>query len=81
MSRKQAHLFGGFAYSTYKKMLISKCEKAGVETTKRSILPIQVEIGNDKFMKKYGLSSYESAALTILRKAMNFNHIEIDSFF
>ena len=32
MSRKQANLLSGFAYSTYKKMIVSKCEKAGVET-------------------------------------------------
>ena len=75
MSRKQAHLLSGFAYSTYKKMLISKCEKAGVET--KTIHPAYTsQIGHHKFMKKYGLSSHESAAMTIARKAMNFNHIE-----
>ena len=56
-------------------MLISKCEKAGVET--KTIQPaFTSQIGHHKFMKKYGLSSHESAAMTIARKAMNFNHIE-----
>ena len=34
------------------------------------------QIGHHKFMKKYGLSSHESAAMIIARKAMNFKRIE-----
>ena len=43
---------------------------------KRSKPAFTSQIGHHKFMKKYGLSSHESAAMTIARKAMNFNHIE-----
>jgi len=75
MSRKQANLLSGFAYSTYKKMLVNKCENAGVETI--TINPAYTsQIGHHKFMKKYGLSSHESAAMVIARKAMNFSRVE-----
>ena len=56
-------------------MLGSKCEKAGVKTM--MINPAYTsQIGHHKFMKKYGLSSHESAAMIIARKAMNFKQIE-----
>jgi IS605 OrfB family transposase len=75
MSKKQANLLSGFAYSSYKKMLVSKCEKSGVKTI--MINPAYTsQIGHHKFMKKYGLSSHESAAMIIARKAMNFKRIE-----
>ncbi|KAA9023867.1 hypothetical protein [Niallia endozanthoxylica] len=34
------------------------------------------QIGHHKFMKKHGISSHESAAMVIARKAMKFNKIE-----
>ena len=72
MSKKQANLLSDFAYSTYKKMLVTKCEKAGVKTI--TINPAYTsQMGHHKCMKKYGLSSHESAAMIIVRKAMNFN--------
>ena len=64
LSKKQANLLSGFAYSSYKKMLGSKCEKTGAKTM--MINPAYTsQIGHHKFMKKYGLSSHESAALPL----------------
>ena len=61
MSPKQAKMLSGFAYSTYQSMLQNKCEMAGIETI--SVNPAYTsQIGHHKFMKKYGISSHESAA-------------------
>ena len=74
ISRKQVDLLSGFAYSIYKYMLVIKCEKASVETI--TINPAYTsQIGYHKFMKKYGLSSHESAAMIISRKEMNFSRV------
>ena len=76
MSPKQAKLLSGFAYSTYQSMLQSKCEMAGIELI--SVNPAYTsQIGHHKFMKMYGLSSHESAALVIRRIIfLNFKRIE-----
>ena len=60
ISSKQAKMLSSFAYSTYQLMLQSKCEMAGIETI--SVNPAYTsQIGHHKFMKKYGISSHESA--------------------
>ena len=75
MSPKQAKLLSGFAYSTYQSMLQSKCEMAGIELI--SVNPAYTsQIGHHKFMKKYGLSSHESAALVIGRRCLDFKRVE-----
>ena len=75
MSPKQARILSGFAYSTYQSMLQSKCEMAGIETI--SINPAYTsQIGHHKFMKKYGISSHESAAFVIGRRCLDFKKVE-----
>src|SRR4051794_23500806 len=75
MSSKQAKMLSGFAYSTYQRMLKSKCEMAGIELI--SVNPAYTsQIGHHKFMKKYGISSHESAALVIGRRCLNFKRVE-----
>ena len=75
MSSKQAKMLSGFAYSTYQSMLQSKCEMAGIELI--SVNPAYTsQIGHHKFMKKYGISSHESAALVIGRRCLNFKRME-----
>ena len=75
MSSKQAKLLSGFAYSTYQTMLQSKCEMAGTEWI--SVNPAYTsQIGHHKFMKKYGISSHESAALVIGRRCLGFKRME-----
>lgn len=75
MSPKQAKMLSGFAYSTYQSMLQNKCEAAGIEWI--SVNPAYTsQIGHHKFMKKYGISSHESAALVIGRRCLNFKRIE-----
>ena len=75
MSPKQAKMLSGFAYSTYQSMLQSKCEMAGIELI--SVNPAYTsQIGHHKFMKKYGISSHESAALVIGRRCLNFKKVE-----
>ena len=75
MSSKQAKMLSGFAYSTYQTMLQSKCEMAGIEWI--SVNPAYTsQIGHHKFMKKYGISSHESAALVIGRRCLGFKRVE-----
>ncbi|MDQ0242639.1 IS605 OrfB family transposase [Bacillus fengqiuensis] len=75
MTSKQAKMLSGFAYSSYKEMLASKCKKEGVKLV--TVHPAYTsQIGHHKYMKKYGLSSHESAAMVIARKAMTFNKTE-----
>ena len=75
MSPKQAKMLSGFAYSTYQSMLQSKCEMAGIEWI--SVHPAYTsQIGHHKFMKKYGISSHESAALVIGRRCLDFKKVE-----
>ena len=75
MSSKQAKLLSGFAYSTYQSILQSKCEMAGIKLI--SVNPAYTsQIGHHKFMKMYGISSHESAALVIARRCLDFKRVE-----
>ncbi len=75
MSPKQAKLLSGFAYSTYQSILQSKCEMAGIKLI--SVNPAYTsQIGHHKFMKMYGISSHESAALVIARRCLDFKRVE-----
>ncbi|MEI4770930.1 IS200/IS605 family accessory protein TnpB-related protein [Psychrobacillus sp. FJAT-51614] len=75
LSKKQAKMLSGFPYSNYKEMLNAKCKKAGVDI--KAINPAYTsQIGQHKFMKMYGISSHQSAAMVIARKAMRFNKLE-----
>ena len=75
LTKKQAKMLSGFAYSKYKELLDSKCKKAGVEVV--TINPAYTsQMGHHKYMKRYGLSSHESAAMVIARKAMGFKKTE-----
>ncbi|MFC3884750.1 hypothetical protein ACFOU2_15205, partial [Bacillus songklensis] len=75
MSPQQAKLLSGFAYSSYQSLLESKCEMAGVKLF--SVNPaFTSQIGHHKFMKKYGLSSHESAAMVIARRGLEFKKVE-----
>ena len=75
LSSKQAKLLSGFAYSTYQTMLQNKCEMAGIEWI--SVNPAYTsQIGHHKFMKKYGISSHESAALVIGRRCLDLKRVE-----
>lgn len=75
MLPKQAKLLSGFAYSTYKSLLKSKCEMNGVKLI--SVHPAYTsQIGHHKFMKMYGLSSHASAALVIGRRGLQFKRLE-----
>lgn len=75
MSKNQAKMLSGFAYSLYKEMLDTKCKKAGVHIM--NVNPAYTsQIGQHKYMKRYGVSSHESAAMVIARKAMKFANQE-----
>ncbi|WP_394237430.1 IS200/IS605 family accessory protein TnpB-related protein [Niallia oryzisoli] len=75
MASNLAKMLSGFAYSTYQSMLQCKCEMAGIELI--SVNPAYTsQIGHHKFMKKYGISSHESAALVIGRRCLNFKRTE-----
>lgn len=75
MSPQQAKMLSGFAYSSYQSLLESKCEMAGVKLF--SVNPaFTSQIGHHKFMKKYGLSSHESAAMVIGRRSLEFKKVE-----
>ena len=68
MLPKQAKMLSGFAYSSYQALLKRKCEMTGVK-----LIPVHPaytsQIGYHKFMKKYGLSSHESAAMVVAKEA------------
>ena len=74
MSPKKVKMLSGFAYSIYQSMLQSKCEMAGIELI--SVHPAYTsQIGQHKFMQKYGISSHESAALVIGRRFLVFKKV------
>lgn len=75
LSNKQAKLLSGFAYSAYKQLLAAKCAKAGVERIE--VNPAYTsQIGQHKYMKRYGISSHQAAAVAIARKGMDFRNEE-----
>ncbi|MCG7336491.1 transposase [Sporosarcina sp. ACRSM] len=74
-SKKQAKMLSGFAYSSYQSMLTSKCQKDGVALV--AVNPAYTsQIGQHKFMKRYGLSSHEGAAMVIARRGLGLKKIE-----
>ncbi|WP_318618357.1 IS200/IS605 family accessory protein TnpB-related protein [Sporosarcina sp. YIM B06819] len=74
-STKQARMLSGLSYSMYKNMLDTKCKKIGVAIS--SVNPaFTSQIGHHKFMRRYGLSSHESAAMAIARKGLQFKRTE-----
>ena len=71
MGPKYARMLSGFAYSTFKELIESKGKKGGVRI--RKVNPAYTsQIGQMKFMARYGLSSHGSAACMIARKGYYF---------
>jgi IS605 OrfB family transposase len=74
-SKKYARMLSGLTYVTFKEMLFSKAQKCGVEVI--LVNPAFTSVtGHFKFMRKYGLSSHASAAMTIARRGMSFKRME-----
>jgi IS605 OrfB family transposase len=70
-SKKKARMLSGFAYSKFKRILESRAKKLGVGV--KIVNPAYTsQIGQMKFMARYGLSSHASAACMIARKAFYF---------
>lgn len=75
VSKKQAKLLSGFAYSSYKQLLTSKGARRGIGII--AVNPAYTsQIGQHKYMKRYGISSHQAAAVAIARKGMNFKSVE-----
>lgn len=75
LSKKQANMLSGLGYSMYKEMLDDKCKKIGVAV--QTVNPAYTsQMGHHKYMKKYGLSSHESAAMVIARRGLGFKRTE-----
>lgn len=71
MGPAYARMLSGFAYSTFQQMMDSKAKKTGVKI--RRVNPAYTsQIGQMKFMARYGLSSHESAACMIARRGYHF---------
>ena len=71
-SRKYSRMLSGFAYTMFKETLERKAKLEGVELIK--VNPAYTSfIGHIKFMKRYGLSSHQSAALVIARRGLGLN--------
>lgn len=69
--RKYARMLSGFAYSSFNQLMESKGKKEGVRI--RKINPaFTSQIGQMKFMARYGLSSHGSAACMIARRGYYF---------
>lgn len=74
-SKKQVNMLSGFGYALYKVMLDDKCKKEGIAIQK--VNPAYTsQMGQHKYMKKYGLSSHESAAMVIARRGLFFKRME-----
>ncbi|MBO0600754.1 IS200/IS605 family accessory protein TnpB-related protein [Sporosarcina sp. E16_3] len=75
LSNKQAKVLSGFAYTSFQSMLTSKCQKDGIAVV--AVNPAYTsQIGQHKFMKKYGLSSHGSAAMVIARRGLELKKTE-----
>ncbi len=71
MGTKYARMLSGFAYSSFQQLIESKAKKAGVRI--RKVNPAYTsQIGQMKFMARYGLSSHGSAACMIARRGYYF---------
>jgi hypothetical protein len=74
MGPRYARMLSGFAYSTFKQLINSKAKKFGVRI--REVNPAYTsQIGQMKFMARYGLSSHGAAACVIARRG-NFFKME-----
>ncbi|MCQ6280875.1 IS200/IS605 family accessory protein TnpB-related protein [Bacillus sp. EB600] len=68
---KYARMLSGFAYSSFKQLIEAKGKKAGVRI--RKVNPAYTsQIGQMKFMARYGLSSHSSSACVIARRGYFF---------
>ncbi|TDL65175.1 transposase [Rhodococcus qingshengii] len=71
MGPKYARMLSGFAYSSFNLLIESKGKKEGVRI--RKVNPAYTsQIGQMKFMARYGLSSHSSAACIIARRGYYF---------
>lgn len=68
-STKYARMLSNFAYSTFDKMLESRCYKFGIETIRVNPSYSSIQ-GLTKFMSMYGLNSGTAAALVLARRAL-----------
>ena len=68
-STKYARMLSNFAYSTFDKMLESRCYKFGIETIRVNPSYSSLQ-GLTKFMSIYGLNSGTAAALVLARRAL-----------
>ncbi|WP_066258587.1 IS200/IS605 family accessory protein TnpB-related protein [Neobacillus drentensis] len=66
-----ARMLSGFAYSSFQQLIKGKAKKTGVKI-KRVNPAYTSQIGQMKFMARYGLSSHEAAACMIARKGYYF---------
>ncbi|WP_462408654.1 IS200/IS605 family accessory protein TnpB-related protein [Neobacillus sp. Marseille-QA0830] len=71
MGPAYARMLSGFAYSTFQQLIESKAKKAGVNI-KRVNPAYTSQIGQMKFMARYGLSSNQAAACMIARRGYHF---------
>jgi IS605 OrfB family transposase len=71
MGPKYARMLSGFAYSSFQQIMEVKAQKSGVRI--RRVNPAYTsQIGQMKFMARYGLSSHSSAACMIARRGYYF---------
>jgi IS605 OrfB family transposase len=71
MGAKYARMLSGFAYSSFTQLIESKGKKEGIRI--RKVNPaFTSQIGQMKFMARYGLSSHSSAACIIARRGFYF---------
>ena len=66
-----ARMLSGFAYSTFHQLIDAKAKKAGVRI-KRVNPAYTSQIGQMKFMARYGLSSHSAAACIIARRGYRY---------
>jgi IS605 OrfB family transposase len=69
--RAYARMLSGFAYSSFQQLMEAKAKKSGVKI-KRVNPAYTSQIGQMKFMARYGLSSHTSAACMIARRGYGF---------
>jgi IS605 OrfB family transposase len=68
---RYARMLSGFAYSSFQQFIEAKAKKVGVRI--KPINPAYTsQIGQMKFMARYGLSSHEAAACMIARRGYHF---------
>lgn len=71
MGPKYARMLSGFAYASFKQLIESKAKRSGVYV--QSVNPAYTsQIGQMKFMARYGLSSHGAAACMIARRGYRF---------